>query len=148
MENKKNYDPGMHTAEHILNGTMVQMFNTERAFSAHLEKKKSKCDYRISRNLDTTEVQKLEEKVNEIINRNLNITEEFISRDQAEERFNLSRLPEDAGETLRIIRVGDYDTCLCSGPHVNNTREIGYFRIISYDFNDGVLRIRFKIDAV
>jgi misacylated tRNA(Ala) deacylase len=148
MENKKNYDPKMHTAEHILNGTMVQMFNTERAFSAHLEKKKSKCDYRISRNLDTTEVQKLEEKVNEIINRNLNITEEFISRDQAEERFNLSRLPEDAGETLRIIRVGDYDTCLCSGPHVNNTREIGRFRIISYDFNDGVLRIRFKIDAV
>jgi misacylated tRNA(Ala) deacylase len=148
MENKKNYDPKMHTAEHILNGTMVQMFNTERAFSAHLEKKKSKCDYRISRNLDTTEVQKLEEKVNEIINRNLDITEEFISRDQAEERFNLSRLPEDAGETLRIIRVGDYDTCLCSGPHVNNTREIGRFRIISYDFNDGVLRIRFKIDAV
>jgi misacylated tRNA(Ala) deacylase len=148
MENKKNYDPKMHTAEHILNGTMVQMFNTERAFSAHLEKKKSKCDYRISRNLDITEVQKLEQKVNEVINRNLDITEEFISRDQAEERFNLSRLPEDAGETLRIIRVGDYDACLCSGPHVNNTREIGHFRIISYDFNDGVLRIRFKLDAV
>jgi misacylated tRNA(Ala) deacylase len=52
MENKKNYDPEMHTAEHILNGTMVQMFGTGRAFSAHLEKKKSKCDYRIGRNLD------------------------------------------------------------------------------------------------
>jgi misacylated tRNA(Ala) deacylase len=148
MENKKNYDPEMHTAEHILNGTMVQMFNTGRAFSAHLEKKKSKCDYRIGRNLDLTEVRKLEEKVNEVINRHLDITEQFISRGQAEKEFNLSRLPEDAGDTVRIIRVGDYDSCPCSGPHVNNTREIGHFRIISHDFNEGILRVRFKLDRV
>jgi misacylated tRNA(Ala) deacylase len=147
MENRKNYDPRMHTAEHILNGTMVQMFSTGRAFSAHLEKKKSKCDYKINRDLNEDEITGLEKKVNEVIRMHLDITEQFISREEAELKFNLERLPEDSGDTLRIIRVGEYDACPCSGPHVNNTREIGSFRIISHDYNEGVLRIRFKLDA-
>ena len=33
--------------------------------------------------------------------------------------FNLSRLPEDAGENIRIVTIGDYDTCPCIGPHVD-----------------------------
>jgi misacylated tRNA(Ala) deacylase len=145
MENKKNYDPHMHTAEHILNGTMVQMFGTERAFSAHLEKKKSKCDYQISRNLNEEELKKLENRVNEVISQNLDITEEYISREAAGSGYNLSRIPEDAGETVRIIHIGSYDACPCSGPHVKNTSEIGRFNIISRDYNEGVLRIRFKL---
>jgi misacylated tRNA(Ala) deacylase len=147
MENKKNYDPKMHTAEHILNGTMVQMFGTERAFSAHLEKKKSKCDYRIDRTLSDEEILRLEKKVNEVIKQNLPVNEEFLSKEDASGEFNLSRLPEGAGDRLRIIKVGDYDACPCSGPHVNNTSEIGSFRIISRDFNEGVLRIRFKLSG-
>jgi misacylated tRNA(Ala) deacylase len=147
MENRKNYDPRMHTAEHILNGTMVQMFNTKRAFSAHLEKKKSKCDYKINRNLNEDEISSLENKVNQVIQMHLDISEEFILKEEAEPLFNLERLPEDAGETVRVIRVGTYDACPCSGPHVSNTKEIGSFRIISHDFNEGVLRIRFKLDA-
>jgi alanyl-tRNA synthetase len=145
MENRKNYDPQMHTAEHILNRTMVNMFGTGRAFSAHLEKKKSKCDYHIDRNLNDDEIRTLEKKVNEEIYKNHNISEEFISRNEADLKYNLSRLPEEAGESIRIVHVGDYDACPCSGPHVKNTSEVGDFRIISHDFADGILRIRFKL---
>ena len=42
--NKEEYPP-MHTAEHILNGTMVRMFGCTRSRNAHIERKKSKCDY-------------------------------------------------------------------------------------------------------
>ena len=42
----KEIDPRMHSAEHVLNQTMVRMFGTGRAFSAHIEARKSKCDYR------------------------------------------------------------------------------------------------------
>ena len=42
--NKEEYPP-MHTAEHILNGTMVKMFGCRRAQNAHIERRKSKCDY-------------------------------------------------------------------------------------------------------
>lgn len=42
---KEYADTRMHTAEHLLNQTMVRLFNKGRAFSSHIEKKKSKCDY-------------------------------------------------------------------------------------------------------
>ncbi|MGM0375330.1 MAG: hypothetical protein ACQEQ0_00965, partial [Bacteroidota bacterium] len=59
----KNYDPYMHTVEHVLNQTMVRHFNVERAFSSHLEKKKSKCDYHFHRNLTEDEAKALSDAV-------------------------------------------------------------------------------------
>jgi misacylated tRNA(Ala) deacylase len=144
-ENPKEYYPPMHTAEHLLNGTMNQMFGRGRAFSAHIEKKKSKCDYRFERDLTPGEIKTIEDKVNSVIGANLAVTEEFISREEAEKYFNLNRLPDEAGGNLRVIRIGDYDSCLCSGPHVSSTNAIGAFKIISTGFDNGVLRIRFKI---
>ena len=44
---KQYADARMHTAEHILNQTMVRTFGCGRSFRAHIEKKKSKCDYRL-----------------------------------------------------------------------------------------------------
>ena len=141
----KNYFPPMHTAEHILNQTMVRKFNIDRSFSNHIERKKSKCDYYFSRDLTDDEVKEIEEKINEIINQQLNVTEHYINREEAEEKLNLNKLPEDAGDRIRVIKIGDYDSCPCSGNHVNNTSEIGRFKIISRSFADNVLRIRFKL---
>ncbi len=141
----KEYYPEMHTAEHILNQTMVRMFNKGRSFSNHIEKKKSKCDYHFDHQLSIEEISEIELRVNEVIKSNQVVYEDFISREEAARMFNLSRLPDDAGETLRIIKVGDYDACPCSGQHVNNTSEINTFKIISTDFNEGVLRVRFKL---
>lgn len=135
----------MHSAEHILNQTMIRMFNCGRSFSNHIEKKKSKCDYHFGRNLNQSEIAELENTVNEVIKNNLEVAEEFYLREEAEEKFNLSKLSDDAGDKIRIIRIGDYDTCPCSGLHVSHTNEIGIFKIISTSFDDGVLRIRFKL---
>lgn len=143
---EKQYDPQMHTAEHILNQTMVRMFGTTRSFSNHLEKKKSKCDYQFTRPLSEQEVEALQNNVNSIIADNRRVTEEYISRNQAEKEFNLSRLPDDAGDSIRIVKVDGYDSCPCIGPHVENTSEIGQVRISSTDFSNGVLRIRFKLE--
>lgn len=142
---KKDYDPKMHSAEHILNQTMVRMFDCGRAFSAHIEKKKSKCDYRLNRAITELEVAEIEKRVNEVIDKNLNVYEEFITHKEAAELYNLERLPNDAGDTLRIIKIGDYDSCPCSGTHVSTTSEIGRFKIISASFENVVLRLRFKL---
>lgn len=74
----------MHTAEHILNGTMVRMFGCTRSRNAHIERKKSKCDYLL-------------------------------------------------------------DTCACIGAHVKNTAEIGSFKILSHDYENGRWRVRWKV---
>ena len=141
----KSYNPEMHTAEHVLNRTMVNMFGCDRSFSNHLEKKKSKCDYHFSRALTQDEERAIEEKVNEVLSRHLGVREQLIERLEAQSKFNLGRLPDDAGEQLRVVTVGDYDECLCIGEHASNTKEVGQFILGSTGFEDGVLRIRFKL---
>jgi misacylated tRNA(Ala) deacylase len=148
VPNRKEHDPRMHSAEHILNQTMVRMFKCGRAFSAHIEKKKSKCDYHYERNLAPEEILQIEMKVNEIIQCDLPIREQIFLREEAEKVVSLIKLPQNAGETVRIIFIGEYDACPCSGVHVATTKEIGEFRIISSDCANGVLRIRFKIQQV
>ena len=142
--NKQEYPP-MHTAEHILNHTMVRMFGCTRAVNAHIERKKSKCDYVLSAQPTEEQIQAVEAKVNEVIASNLPITVEFVTQDSIPAGVEVYKLPEDVSETIRLVRVGDYDTCACIGIHVDNTSEIGQFKIISHDYEDGRLRLRFKL---
>lgn len=144
--NKEEYPP-MHTAEHLLNATMVKMFGCTRSRNAHIERKKSKCDYQLLSCPTDIEIRQVEDKVNEIIALNLPVKKEFVTKDEALkiEGLDLSKLPDDASETLRIVRIGNYDVCACIGQHVDNTSEVGIFKIISYDWNEGTLRLRFKL---
>ena len=142
--NKEEYPP-MHTAEHILNGTMVRLFGCPRSRNAHIERKKSKCDYLLDACPTDEEVARIEAAVNEVIGRNLDVTIDYMPRSEAAALVDLSKLPEDASETLRIVRVGDYDACACIGAHVKNTAEIGTFKILSHDFEDGRWRVRWKV---
>lgn len=142
--NKQEYPP-MHTCEHIVNRTMINLFGCGRAVSAHIEKKKSKLDYALPQALSDEDITKIEETVNSVIAQHLDVTVEYITQKEAVGRFDMKRLPENASDTVRIVKVGDYDECLCIGLHVNNTSEIGTFKIISHDYNDGILRIRFKL---
>lgn len=143
--NKQEYPP-MHSAEHLLNQTMVRMFGCSRSKNTHIERKKSKADYFISEAPSPEKISEIEQRVNDVIERHLPVTAEFVPRDNIPEGVDLSKLPEDASETLRIVHIGDYDTCACIGAHVNNTSEIGKFKIISSDYADGRLRIRFKLE--
>jgi alanyl-tRNA synthetase len=143
--NKKEYPP-MHTAEHILNQTMVRMFGCKRSRNTHIERKKSKCDYHLEQELTGTQVQEIEDRVNEVIKKNLSVTEDFVHIKDAKDLVDLSKLPENVSEMLRIIRVGDYDVCACIGEHVDNTSEIGEFKITTHNFDNGRWRVRFKLN--
>ena len=112
--NKDEYPPA-HTAEHILNGTMVKMFGCRRAKTAHVERKKSKLDYDFPRALSPDEVAEVEARVNQVIAADMPVTMEFANQNDVAERFDLERLPEGASSTVRIVHVGNYDECLCAG---------------------------------
>ena len=144
--NKEEYPP-MHTAEHILNQTMVRMFGCPRSRNAHIERKKSKCDYQLPEVPTEEQIQAIEDKVNEVINSHLDVTVEYVNRDNIPPEVDLSKLPTDASETLRLVRIGDYDVCACAGTHVSNTSEIASFKIISHDYNpeSHTWRMRFKL---
>lgn len=135
----------MHTTEHILNQTMVRMFGCERSKNAHIERKKSKCDYLLREEPSPEIMAEVERRVNEIIDRHLPVTIEFMPKEEAAQIVDLSKLPEDASPLLRIVRIGEYDACACIGTHVNNTSEIGHFKMLTYDYTEGRLRLRFKL---
>ena len=142
---KKQTDPRMHTAEHILNQTMIRIYDCGRCFSAHIERKKSKCDYHFDHALTPEEIAEIQSRVNEVIQSDLPVTETFVSRSDAESRYNTDKLPANTENNVRIIHIGDYDACPCIGNHVASTKEIGTFRITTTSFEEGVLRIRFKL---
>ena len=73
----------VHTAEHILNRTMVNMFGCPRSRNAHIERKKSKCDYMLAECPTDDQVKAIEAKVNEVIAAALPVTTEYISREEA-----------------------------------------------------------------
>ena len=141
----KTTDQRMHSAEHILNQTMDRMFNCGRCFNAHIEKKKSKCDYRFDRPLSQKELQEVQIRVNRIIGKDLPVIEKYISKSEALDNYNTDKLPDDTGDSIRIVKIGDYDACPCIGPHVETSSEIAGFQITSSSFHEGVLRIRFKL---
>ncbi len=151
----KSYDPAMHSAEHVLNGVMVRRFGCARCFSTHINPGKSKVDFRFPRDLSPEEARAVEDEVNAELSRGLAVSAGFMPREEAARRFNLSRLPADAGDELRIVYVGDpadpVDACPCIGEHVENTRQCGHFTWCSHEFTPpaegetlGILRVRFR----
>lgn len=142
--NKAEYPP-MHTAEHILNQTMVRMFGCQRSNNAHIERKKSKINYELTAQPTAEQVEEIARRVNEVIDAHLPVSYEFVSRNEVPAEVSLERLPDEASDTLRLVRVGDYDVCPCIGTHVENTSEIGRFHINSTSWKDGQFRIVFKL---
>ena len=144
--NKEEHRPS-HTAEHLLNQTKVRMFGCERSKNAHNERKKSKINYNLSECPTQEQVAEIERKMNELIEMNLPVIYEFVTRYNIPEGVKLDKLPEDASETLRLVRIGDYDICPCIGQHVESTNEIGTFKITSTSYNEGSFRIVFKVNS-
>jgi Ser-tRNA(Ala) deacylase AlaX len=135
----------MHSAEHILNQTMVRLYDCGRCFSAHIQRKKSKCDYHFDHALTGEEIEEIQTRVNAVIDSDLPVTESIVSKETAQMRYNTEKLPEAVTGKIRIVHIGDYDACPCIGEHVSSTGEIGTFRITTTSFADGQLRIRFKL---
>lgn len=145
-EHNKAEFPPAHTAEHLLNQTMVRMFGCERSKNAHIERKKSKINYNLSQCPTAEQIAEIEATMNRLISEDLPVTYEFVTRDTIPAGVVLDKLPEDASETLRIVRIGDYDICACIGTHVASTKEIGGFKITSTSWNEGSFRIVFKVN--
>ena len=144
--NKEEFPPA-HTAEHLLNQTMIRMFGCERSTNAHIERKKSKISYVLDHKPSRHEERDIERKMNELIDEDLPVSFEFVNRDNVPEGVSLDRLPEDASETLRLVRIGDYDICPCIGKHVRSTSQFGRFEILGTNWDEvkHTFRIRFKI---
>lgn len=146
-EHSKAEFPPAHTAEHLLNQTMIRLFGCERSCNAHIERRKSKISYFIDHKPNKNEIKNIEDRMNELINDDLAVTYEFVTRDTIPVGVKLDKLPEKASDTIRLVRIGDYDICPCIGKHVRSTGQIGKFVLIgtNWDEMEHSFRIRYKV---
>lgn len=144
--NKEEFPPA-HTAEHLLNQVMIRMFGTERSRNAHIERKKSKMTFILDHKPDRKEEKEIEAEMNRLITEDLPVTYEMVDRNNIPDGVSVDKLPEDASEMLRLVRIGDFDVCLCIGKHVRSTAQIGRFEMLgtNWDEEKHAFRIRFKV---
>ncbi len=147
LEEREVSFPPAHTAEHLLNQTMIRLFGCGRSHNAHIERKKSKMSFYLDRKPSRQEEKLIETEMNRLIGEDLPVTFEFVSRDELPEGISLERLPDDASDTIRLVRIGDYDVCPCIGKHVRSTAQIGRFEMLgtNWDEHEHSFRVRFKI---
>ena len=147
LEEREVSFPPAHTAEHLLNQTMIRLFGCERSYNAHIERKKSKMSFRLDRKPSRQEEKLIEQEMNRLISEDLPVTFEYVTRDELPEGISLERLPDNASDTIRLVRIGDYDVCPCIGKHVRSTAQIGRFEMLgtNWDEHERSFRVRFKI---
>lgn len=144
--NKEEFPPA-HTAEHLLNQTMIRMFGCGRSFNAHVERKKSKMSFHLDQKPSRQDEREIENRMNELIAQDLPVTFEYATIDNLPAEVSADRLPSDVSDTIRLVRIGDYDVCPCIGKHVRSTSQIGRFELLgtNWDEHEHSFRVRFKI---
>lgn len=142
--NKSEFPPA-HTAEHLLNQTMCRMFGCKRSNNTHIERKKSKINFALTHCPMTEQIEQIEQTINLLIQADLPVSFQYIKREEVPADVPIERLPQQASECLRLVRIGDYDTCLCIGQHVASTAEIGEFKITSTSWNQDSFRIVYRV---
>ena len=139
--------PPAHTAEHLLNQVMVRLFGCERSYNAHIERKKSKMSFHVDHKPTRQEEKEIEREMQRLIAEDLPVTFEVVPLSELPEGIRADRLPSDVSDSIRLVRIGDYDVCPCIGKHVRSTSQIGRFEMLgtNWDEQERSFRVRFKI---
>ena len=146
-EHNKEEFPPAHTAEHLLNQVMVRLFGCERSYNAHIERKKSKMSFHVDHRPTRQEEKEIEREMQRLIAEDLPVTFEVVPLSELPEGIRADRLPSDVSDSIRLVRIGDYDVCPCIGKHVRSTSQIGRFEMLgtNWDEQERSFRVRFKI---
>ena len=120
----------LQTAEHILAHILESKGSVVNVVIAKFEENLGLLEVTSNEDLREMDAAKLQAEVNEVVVKHLAVKKYFIEREVAGAKFNLSRIPASVCE-LRIVEIEGFDKTPCRDPHVENTREIGTFVLLS-----------------
>ncbi|MFW9811048.1 MAG: alanine--tRNA ligase [Candidatus Thorarchaeota archaeon] len=134
----------LHTATHLLQAALRKVLGDEVTQNgSNITEERLRFDFTFSRRLTPEEIEEVETLVNEIINQDLKVNQQFLPYDEAIEKGALAFFKENYGETVSVYSVGDFSMELCGGPHVEHTGVLKKFRIVKQkSIGTGLIRLR------
>ena len=134
----------LHTATHLLNEALRRVLGKDiTQKGSNITKKRLRFDFNFDRKLTDQEIKDVEEIVNGKINEALPVNRIETTIDEAIKMGSQAVFEQKYGEKVSVYSIGDFSMELCSGPHVENTSELGRFKIIKEEgISAGVRRIR------
>ena len=134
----------LHTATHLLNEALRRVLGKDiTQKGSNITQKRLRFDFNFDRKLTDQELKDVEEIVNGKINEALPVKRIETTLDEAIRMGSQAVFEQKYGEKVSVYSIGDFSMELCSGPHVENTGELGRFKIIKEEgISAGVRRIR------
>jgi len=134
----------LHTATHLLHQALRDVLGTHvRQMGSNITPERLRFDFSHPKKLTPEEIQRVEEIVNQQIQRDLQTTMEVMPLQQALDQGALAFFGERYGDLVKVYKIGNYSMEVCGGPHVQHTGGMGHFRITKAEsIGQGVQRIR------
>jgi len=120
-----------HSATHLLQAALIKTLGDHvKQAGSSVGPDRLRFDFTHAEALKPEEIKMVEELVNDAITRALPVRAEYMSKEEASEKGAMALFGEKYGDEVRVLSMGDFSLELCGGTHVNNTQEIGLFKII------------------
>ena len=134
----------LHTATHLLLQSLKEVLKQDiKQMGSNITPERTRFDFSFPRALTKDEIKKIEDKVNEIIKKDLKVTRSEMPFKEAMKKGVNAFFNEKYPERVSVYFVGDYSREVCTGPHVEHTGTMGHFKIIKEESSSaGVRRIK------
>ncbi len=148
-EKEKNIKTRLHTATHLLHRALRDILGEAiKQAGSDINVERLRFDFTHPHKLTEEEIKKVEEIVNEKIKTGLEVKFEEMPYEQALKKGALAFFKERYPQRVKVYSIGDFSREVCAGPHVNNTKELGEFKILKVEkIGAGLLRIKASLGS-
>ncbi|MDP1629706.1 MAG: alanine--tRNA ligase [bacterium] len=137
-----------HTAAHLILAALRQVLGPE-VFQkgSNITAERLRFDFSHSEKMTEAEIKEAEDIVNQKIKENLPVKIEEMTLEEAKEQGAMGVFESKYGERVKVYSIGNFSKEICGGPHVQNTGELGIFKIVKEESSSaGVRRIKAVLD--